>query len=62
LVIGANYDTMDPAWMRAMSQRLPDGHLLICPNGGHMAMYDDQSCYFTGLVGFLKGVERGTIR
>ena len=59
LVIGATYDTMDPAWMRAMAQRLPKGRFLLCPNGGHMAMYDDQQAYFTGLVGFLKDVERG---
>jgi proline iminopeptidase len=62
LVIGATYDTMDPAWMRAMARRLPNGRFLLAPKGGHMAMYDDQQAYFTGLIGFLKGVERGTIR
>ncbi|MDB5693456.1 MAG: proline iminopeptidase [Alphaproteobacteria bacterium] len=62
LVIGATYDTMDPAWMRAMAQRLPNGRFLLAPRGGHMAMYDDQQAYFTGLVDFLKGVERGAIR
>ena len=61
LVIGATYDTMDPAWMRAMAQRLPKGRFLLAPQGGHMAMYDDQQAYFTGLVAFLKDVERGAV-
>ncbi|MBC7627528.1 hypothetical protein [Ferruginibacter sp.] len=29
----------------------------LCPNGSHMAMYDDQQNYFKRLVGFLKDVE-----
>ncbi len=59
LVIGATYDTMDPAWMRAMASRLPHGHFLLCSNGSHMAMYDDQETYFRGLIAFLKSVEAG---
>lgn len=62
LVLAAGHDTMDPDWMKAMARRLPDGHLVFCPNGSHLAMYDDQGCYFPGLIAFLKGVERGTIR
>ena len=57
LVIGARYDTMDPKWMEAMAKRLPNGRFLLCPEGSHMAMYDDQERYFAGLVGFLKAVE-----
>lgn len=59
LVIGASHDTMDPKWMEAMSRRLPNGHFLLCPQGGHMAMYDDQEVYFHGLIDFLKKVEAG---
>ena len=62
LVIGAAHDTMDPAWMRAMAARLPKGRFLLCPRGSHMAMYDDQSTYFAGLIGFLKEVEAGAVR
>jgi proline iminopeptidase len=62
LVIGATYDTMDPAWMRAMAGRLPKGRFLLCPNGSHMAMYDDQEAYFAGLIGFLKDVEAERVR
>jgi len=53
LVIGSEYDTMDPAHMRKMSERLPAGQYLHCPNGSHLAMYDDQQTYFAGLIEFL---------
>ena len=42
LVIGAQHDTMDPAHMEMMARRLPRGRYLHCPDGSHMAMYDDQ--------------------
>jgi proline iminopeptidase len=53
LVIGARYDTMDPSHMEMMAGRLPAGRYLYCPNGSHLAMYDDQQTYFAGLAGFL---------
>jgi proline iminopeptidase len=56
LVIGAHYDTMDPAFMEMMAGRLPAGKYLYCPAGSHMAMYDDQRTYFGGLVEFLAGL------
>ena len=54
LVIGAQHDTMDPAHMQMMASRLPRGRYLHCPDGSHMAMYDDQQVYFAGLVDFLR--------
>jgi len=59
LVIGARYDTMDPAYMEAMAKKMPDARFLLCPQGSHMAMYDDQKTYFAGLVKFLKDVDAG---
>ena len=56
LVIGAKNDTMDPAHMEWMSKQLPRGRYLFCPKGGHLALYDDQETYFTGLLAFLKDV------
>jgi proline iminopeptidase len=56
LVIGARYDTMDPAHMEMMAGRLPNGSYLYCPNGSHLAIYDDQATYFRGLVEFLDGL------
>jgi len=58
LVIGAQHDTMDPEWMRMMASRLPNGRYLHCPNGSHMAMYDDQETYYRGLIDFIESVER----
>jgi proline iminopeptidase len=57
LVIGARYDTMSPDHMEMMADRLPAGRYLYCPEGSHLAMYDDQATYFDGLVSFLLDVE-----
>ncbi len=59
LVIGARYDSMDPSYMEMMAGRLPAGQYLHCPQGSHMAMYDDQQAYFDGLVSFLHGLGAG---
>ena len=56
LVIGARYDTMDPAHMEMMAGRLPQGRYLYCPRGSHRAMYDDQEAYFAGLTSFLSTI------
>ena len=57
LVIGARYDTMDPAYLATMAKRLPNGQFLFLPNGSHLAMYDDQDRYFSGLLAFLRAQE-----
>jgi proline iminopeptidase len=57
LVIGARYDTMDPAHMEWMSKQFPQGRYLYCPNGSHMALYDDQKTYVSGLIQFLRSVD-----
>jgi proline iminopeptidase len=62
LTIGARYDTMDPKHMEWMSQQMPKGHYLYCPNGSHLAMYDDQRTYMNGIVTFIKDVDNGTTR
>lgn len=54
LVVGAKYDTMDPAHMELMSKTVKNGTYLYCPNGSHMSMYDDQLTYMKGLISFLK--------
>jgi proline iminopeptidase len=56
LVIGAQHDTMDPAHLKEMAQRLPAGQYLHCPTGSHLAMYDDQATYFSGLIDFLRNL------
>ena len=44
--------------MKMMAGRLPRGQYLHCPNGSHLAMYDDQETYFAGLIDFLHGLGR----
>ncbi len=56
LVIGAAYDTMDPSHMAWMASQLPEGRHLFCPDGSHLALYDDQKIYFEGLIRFIKDV------
>jgi proline iminopeptidase len=59
LVIGATHDTMDPAYMQMMAGKVQKGRYLLCPNGSHMAMYDDQQIYFDGLIKFVRDVDAG---
>ncbi len=56
LVIGATHDTMDPAHMRWMSEQLPYGRYLHCPDGSHLSQFDDPEHYFPGLIDFLKSL------
>ena len=62
LTIGARHDTMDPKHMEWMSKQLPKGHYLYCPNGSHLAMYDDQQTYMNGVVKFIRDVDSGAIK
>lgn len=57
LVIGARYDTMDPAHMERMASSVQRGRYLYCPTGSHMAMYDDQQTYVNGLIRFVQDVD-----
>lgn len=61
LVIGARYDTMDPAHMEKMADQVQKGRYLFCPNGSHMALYDDQKVFFEGLIEFIRDVAAGRI-
>jgi proline iminopeptidase len=60
LSIGARHDTMDPQHMAWIASAVQRGRYLDCPNGSHMAMYDDQPIYFDGLVQFMRDVDAGT--
>jgi len=50
---------MDHGYMEMMAGRVQRGTYLYCPDGSHMAMYDDQVTYFDGIVEFIRNVERG---
>ncbi|MGZ3819331.1 MAG: proline iminopeptidase-family hydrolase [Mucilaginibacter sp.] len=59
LMVGAKYDTMDPNYMKWMSTQVKNGQSLYCPNGSHLAMWDDQQVFMNGVVKFIKGVDEG---
>lgn len=59
LMIGAKYDTMDPAAMETQSKQVQKGRYLYCPNGSHLAMWDDQQVFMNGVIQFIKDVDSG---
>ena len=58
MTIGARHDTMDPNHLQAMAGALPNGRYLYLPEGSHMSMFDDQQRYFSGVIDFLRDVDR----
>lgn len=59
LMVGAAHDTMNPAEMEEMSRLVQKGRYLFCPNGSHLAMWDDQEVFMTGVIAFIKDVHEG---
>jgi proline iminopeptidase len=59
LVIGGTHDTMDPGHMRWVSTQVQHGSFLLCRNGSHLAMWDDQPTYVAGLLKWLDAVDHG---
>ncbi|MDF7813810.1 proline iminopeptidase-family hydrolase [Hymenobacter sp. YC55] len=62
LTIGGKYDTMDPEHMAWIATQVQQGTSLICPNGSHMSLYDDQQTYMAGLIKYLKAVDNGSFQ
>ncbi len=56
LTMGAEHDEMDPDDLRKMATMMPNATSAICPNGSHLAMWDDQAVYFRHLLAFLASV------
>ena len=59
LTVGAKYDTMNPEEMEEMSRFVQNGHYLYCPNGSHLAMWDDQKVFMIGVIDFIKDIYNG---
>jgi proline iminopeptidase len=60
LMIGAAHDTMNPQDMEEMAKLVPNGRYLFCPEGSHLAMWDDQEAFMSGVIRFIKDVHEGT--
>ena len=54
LMIGAKYDTMNPAEMEEMSKLVQNGSYLYCANGSHLSMWDEQDFYMKGVIDFIQ--------
>ncbi len=59
LMVAAKYDTMDPEDMKKQSELVKNGRYLFCPNGSHLAMWDDQEVFMKGVIDFIKDVDKG---
>jgi len=62
LMIGAKHDTMDPKAMEEQSKLAQKGRYLYCPNGSHLAMYDDQKVFMDGVIKFIHDVDSGEFK
>jgi proline iminopeptidase len=60
LVLGGKHDEMDPESLIREGRLLPNSRTYLCPDGSHMAMYDDQKAYFKNMLSFLKDVQNGS--
>lgn len=58
LMIGAKYDTMEPKAMEEQSKLVQKGRYLYCPNGSHLAMWDDQKVFMNGVIEFINDVDK----
>lgn len=57
LVIGAEYNTMDPDQMRWMADEMEKGEYLHCPEGSHLCHWDDHGHFYPGLIEFIKRLD-----
>lgn len=58
LLIAGRYDEMAPDQMQRMSTLIPHSQFVVCSNGAHFAMYDDQRAYFDALIPFVRAHAR----
>ncbi len=61
LMLGAKYDTMDPAYMEWMAKEVQNGRSVIT-DGSHLSQFDDPKTYFNGLISFIKDVNTGEFK
>jgi len=52
LAIGARYDTMEPGADGKIAKGVKKGRYLYLSKGHHLALYDDQQVYMSGLTQF----------
>jgi proline iminopeptidase len=45
--------------MEMMAGKVQKGRYLYCPDGSHLALYDDQKVYMEGVTRFIHDVDQG---
>jgi proline iminopeptidase len=50
---------MDPKHLEWMAGAFAHGRYHHCPDGSHLAIYDDQKSWFEGVLRFLRDVDSG---
>jgi proline iminopeptidase len=58
-LVAGHFDEMNPEDIQREGRLIPNSRVLICQNGSHMCMWDDQEAYFAGLFKFIDDVEAG---
>jgi len=56
LLMVGRYDTMSVQDVQKMGRLIPNSRVVVCRNGSHLCMYDDQQTYFHELLRFIKAV------
>jgi proline iminopeptidase len=46
--------------MEEQSKLVQKGKFLYCPNGSHLAMWDDQKVFMNGVIKFIHDVDNNT--
>jgi len=44
--------------MEWMSKQMAKGEYLYCPNGSHLAMWDDQPTFMNGVIQFIRKTDK----
>jgi proline iminopeptidase len=59
LLLVGRYDTMSVADIQRMGTLIPHARVVVCENGSHLSLYDDQQAYFEALIPFLRDAHAG---
>ncbi len=57
LLVGGRHDTMSVEDKNEMGRRIPHSKVVICENGSHTPMWEDQDYFFTNIKKFVNDVE-----
>jgi proline iminopeptidase len=61
LLLVGRHDTMSVTDIKRMGELIPAARVVVCEQGSHCSMYDDQEKYFRALVDFANDVEQGAL-